>query len=197
MVKRFNDLVLDAPNQPTEAEVLTTEKECKYLQSRIDLTIDYSAPPYLLTVDEQGMLPKGNIVTLRSKEKGGKTTAIAVLAAAFLKGELWNRFRSNCDDCKVMIIDTEQDAVDVCLQNKKILQIAGFETANMYDKLEMLSLRPYSVEERMERIEYAIMSRKPQMVFIDGLVDLLYDFNSIEQSKLLTDKLLKMSSEHD
>ena len=63
----------------------------------------------------------------------------------------------------------------------------------------MFGLRPYMPELRFSIIErkLQISSGKFFFVIIDGIVDLLYDFNNLIESKTLTTKLMEWSHIYD
>ena len=56
--------------------------------------------------------------------------------------------------------------------------------------------RPLTIEERRKTIEDAIKEEKPDIIFIDGVRDLLQDFNSLEQSNELIQWLLSLTAEY-
>lgn len=57
-------------------------------------------------------------------------------------------------------------------------------------------MRPLTIEERRKTIEDAIKEEKPDIIFIDGVRDLLQDFNSLEQSNELIQWLLSLTAEY-
>ena len=57
-------------------------------------------------------------------------------------------------------------------------------------------MRPLTIEERRKTIEYAIKEEKPDIIFVDGVRDLLQDFNSLEQSNELIQWLLSLTAEY-
>jgi hypothetical protein len=61
----------------------------------------------------------------------------------------------------------------------------------------MLSLRPYSTSERVEIIDEYMNSHKPDFAFIDGIRDLIMDFNNLTQSTELMTSLMRWSEAHE
>lgn len=57
-------------------------------------------------------------------------------------------------------------------------------------------LRPLTIDERLKVIEEVIKTEKPNIVFIDGIRDLLNDFNDIRESNNLIQKLLRWITEY-
>lgn len=57
-------------------------------------------------------------------------------------------------------------------------------------------MRPLSIDERKQAIENAVREEHPDIIFIDGVRDLLQDFNSLEQSGNLIQWLLRLTAEY-
>ena len=62
--------------------------------------------------------------------------------------------------------------------------------------LHVYSLRLMPLEERMKYIEQRIIDHKPNAVFIDGIADLLSDFNDIAQSQEAIQNMMTLSSKY-
>jgi hypothetical protein len=68
---------------------------------------------------------------------------------------------------------------------------------NIYDKYKTFALRAFEPKERLQFIDYIIKNEfrgKIGLLSIDGFVDLVTDFNSLEQSSGLTEKLLQWTA---
>ena len=66
----------------------------------------------------------------------------------------------------------------------------------LYVNIFIYSLRKYSADERLQIIEFAIYHHKDYSLAVcDGIKDLITDINSMEQSDMLTCKLLKWTEE--
>lgn len=151
--------------------------ELVYNSCRISVNDNIDEPEYLLCVDGIGIFPRGNIANIQAKEKSGKTMAVAIMAAAALSGSLW-RLQSSPNIKKVVVIDTEQSACDSKNLYKRILNLSGMSTeSDDFDRLEVLTLREFDIDERVSLLEFAIKNSGADLVFVDGLVDLIYDFN--------------------
>lgn len=94
----------------------------------------------------------------------------------------------------VVSFDTEQSEYHVQRVQRRVLELVG---AN-YDLYKTFSLRAYSPKERFDFIDWVIFESDLKdnigLMSIDGYVDLVTDFNSLEQSTGLTEKLLQWTA---
>ena len=94
----------------------------------------------------------------------------------------------------VVSFDTEQSKYHVQRVQRRVLELVG---AN-YELYKTFSLRAYSPKERFDFIDWVIFESDFKdnigLMSIDGYVDLVTDFNSLEQSTGLTEKLLQWTA---
>lgn len=94
----------------------------------------------------------------------------------------------------VVSFDTEQSEYHVQRVQRRVLELVG---AN-YELYKTFSLRAYSPKERFDFIDWVIFESDFKdnigLMSIDGYVDLVTDFNSLEQSTGLTEKLLQWTA---
>ena len=97
----------------------------------------------------------------------------------------------------VISIDTEQSKFHTQRVQRRVLEMVG----SRYDNYKTFSLRAFSPKERFEFIDWIIYESDFKdnigLLSIDGYVDLVTDFNSLEQATGLTDKLLQWTSKGD
>lgn len=169
---------------------------CEYLTSvpYLDLTkpIEEKAEP-LLTYKGVGMLYRNNLQALQGKPKQGKSTAGIAFIIALLKGDYLGL--SAKEGCTVLWLDTEQDRDTVQEKALQALQIA--ETDKCTARLKIVALKPYDVEERLKYTLQAIQENNPDFVFLDGIVDLVQDFNKPDECKALLDTIAKVTERNN
>ncbi len=94
----------------------------------------------------------------------------------------------------VISIDTEQSRFHTQRVQRRVLEMVG---AN-YDLYKTFSLRQYNPQERFQFIDWIVNESEFKgnigLMSIDGYVDLVTDFNSLEQSTGLTDRLLQWTA---
>ncbi|MNX23741.1 hypothetical protein D3C86_537490 [compost metagenome] len=94
----------------------------------------------------------------------------------------------------VIEFDTEQSKFHAQRVVRRVCDMVG----GNYDQYKTFALRGYAPKERFEFIDWIINESEYRnnigLMSIDGYVDLVTDFNSLEQASGLTDKLLEWTS---
>lgn len=100
----------------------------------------------------------------------------------------------NSKDKFVISFDTEQSQYHTQRVQRRVLEMVG---AN-YDLYKTFSLRQYNPKERFDFIDWVIFESDFKdnigLMSIDGYVDLVTDFNNLEQATGLTEKLLQWTA---
>lgn len=182
-----DELLLDKPDQ---AEELFE----KLKKRRIDLKKAYPEIDFLLQRNGVGLLARGDIQAIKAKAKQGKTTVCSILVAALLKGEYMG-FGAKKKN-RVLYIDTEQNPLNTAKMVRKIHHIIEYSETENHPDFIAFSLREDAVKDRVSLLKYAISECKPDIVFLDGVRDLLEDFNAISESNEVINLLMKLSKEH-
>jgi RecA-family ATPase len=132
---------------------------------------------------------KGNISTLLGRAKGRKSFFISLMIAS-MKGLRDDQFLSAIKG-KIALFDTEQAQYHVWKATKRIEQMLSMWP----DNLDVFGLRPDSTADRINLIEGYIYQMEPEIVFIDGIRDLVTDINDATQATEIVGKLMKWSYE--
>lgn len=136
---------------------------------------------------------RANISAVIGKAKSRKTFFLTMLAVAIIIGSIFNKFvASNKKKLKVVYFDTEQGRGRAQRVLRRIIKMSG-----NVNQIDMISLRPHSTSERVEIIDEYFNTHKPDFAFIDGIRDLIMDFNNLTQSTELMTSLLRWSEVHD
>ena len=97
----------------------------------------------------------------------------------------------------VIEFDTEQSK----FHNQRVVRRVCEMVGGVYRYYRSFSLRSYTPKERFEFIDYVInkseYAGKIGLISIDGYVDLVTDFNSLEQSTVLVEKLMQWTAIHN
>lgn len=166
----------------------------------IDAEHDYPAPRYTLTMHGQGVAPLGNLCSISAEAGNGKTWLTTILAAASITDneegvcgfkrvkQLYGKDGQTKIEPRALFIDTEMEESDTALVQRRVHMLCGWDTRkNHYDRFRILNVRGLNIEERRKTLEAAIKVWRPTSIFIDGVRDLLLDFNDIRESvKLIT-----------
>lgn len=186
--------VLTAEQMKFRAEI--TEDKLEYRNHILDLSLPANEPKYLFSIGGISTIPQGELIGIKGRAKMGKSQFEYYLIAVMLAGISRGTVKPLQDRCKVLLFDTEQSQVSLKKCCQRALKFAGLPT----DRNDVLFLpffmRPLSIEERRRIIGDAIKEEKPDVVFIDGVRDLLQDFNSLDQSNDLIQWLMQLTAEH-
>ena len=169
----------------------------------IDDNVEYPDPEYLIEIGGVPTMPKGNLVALSAKWKNGKTFFCDILAAVFLGSDHFASCRSRRTEGKVLFFDTEQAESDTARIHKTISAMTPQERHNDY---EVFCLREAAIDtdvdqnaivSRFEFISRSIAQEHPDLVIIDGIADLLYNYNDVNESNDIVSRLAAISSKHN
>ena len=163
-----------------------------YLQAEgIDVENPIDPPKCLIEVNGIPALPIGDFSLITGEKKTGKSTTYQVLSSVLLGNEgKWGPIVRTIEDPRIVIFDSEQARYHAQKANMRILRMAGLPQKNIYDRLRYIPLRKLSYEGRQQVIADYLETYHPTVVIIDGIVDMITDFNSIEESKPFIDKLM-------
>jgi hypothetical protein len=176
--------------------VTSDEQNCESDRYLIDLSKEYPEIEYTLKINGIVTFPKGNLQAIKAKAKNGKTHVNICLMTALLSGKFL-AIESLIGSSKICYFATEEHENGVQENKIKIHQLCGWDTERNNDRFWVYAIREAETEERIEIIEDAIEMRKPDIVFIDGIRDLLIDFNNIKDSHTIITRLLNLSSKHN
>lgn len=191
--KSADSIITESASLPTEQEKERGQGLKELLKHLISVDDEYPPEECLLEIDGVGFFPKGDICAIKAKQKQGKTNAISIMVAAILCGK-WGQLKAALSNARVMVIDTEQKPADTQLVYNRTLAIAGLPKKDMFERFRTFNFRALTREEKIEAVKLAIMEYKPDIVFIDGIVDLMGNFNEVDDSKQIIDELMRLSS---
>lgn len=163
------------------------------LKYRVSAATEFPPEVCMLEIDGVPFFAKGDIHAVKAKQKQGKTNAIAIFVAAILSGS-WGRLRGLRHDAKVLVVDTEQKDADAQTIYNRTLSLAGLPKEDIYDRFQTFAFRALDTEAKLEAVKALIMEFKPDIVFIDGIVDLMGNFNEVDDSKAIIEELIRMST---
>jgi|GEM_PF-344939 len=161
----------------------------------INIDDEIKDPKALISVLAVMLFSAGNISVIGGKQKSRKTFFMVMLVVAFLSGQCGRLKGFPNEDAIVLMFDTEMGRSHVHKSLMRIYRMMNWKDRN--DKLKVYYLREKSIEERIEIIKAQVERYHPQLVVIDGIVDLCVDFNSIEESAKTVQLLMELSSKYD
>lgn len=161
----------------------------------VDLT--KPAPIVKPIIEHKGMMiaSLGNISAVVGAAKSKKTFLCTALVGGMLsdKGDfgITPRF------AKVLWVDTEQSLLHVRKVAERIHRLAGWDERCNNGMFHTLTLREVEPKSRAEILYMAIELYKPQLVVVDGISDLMYNTNDIEESDRIVGQLMALSTDYN
>lgn len=138
----------------------------------------------------------GMIVGVVGPQKSSKTSVVASIAASAIgkRGYPITSFSMDTGGKNIAYFDTEQSGYFYKRTQEMIYRMAGLYQNT--DKYVAYHLRRLPAKQRMLGIDLELQGRKDLgLIVIDGLVDLLENFNSEVESARVMENLLKWSDE--
>lgn len=205
------------PVLPTGEELAREELESLLAPYWLDPTVDYPSPHYLLEYRGVGFSPLGGIQALSGQKKNGKTFVLAQMISAILGheservGAFLNGLRLNEEtlawlghEPSVLYVDTEMEQLNSAKVLKRVHWLCGWDMKKQYDRFRVLWLRQVqknddlkAFELRYKLIKSAIEYMQPTAVFIDGIRDVIGDFNNNEEASALVTDLMSVATKNN
>ena len=165
----------------------------------IDVTAVPPPPKPILSIkqlDNKGeqtlisILNRGDISLLSGLQKSRKTFFCSCIISSMINGSYSNLlFSQNVK--KVAYIDTEQGDYHAGKTANRIYNI----TKSNFHYFKLRTLTPIERKEIIE--DFLLQNKDIDFVIIDGLVDLIYDFNNLKESQDTIQWLMKLSTTTD
>ncbi|MCD8285344.1 MAG: AAA family ATPase, partial [Prevotellaceae bacterium] len=203
---------------PPESQA-ETEQKLSYHGLNLDALIlhmgeDIPGPIPMLSEEADGnaVLTRKDISLIVGQAKSRKTTFSLGLALATL-GNGSIGMRAEAEVRKVLLVDTEQNTNYVMANALKLYRRMGWDESKDHPLLTVVSLldpdkdQDWSEFEKEEKLtparkrqlllQYYIEAIKPDLVVLDGVVDLCADFNSQADSLALVNFLKGLAEKND
>lgn len=188
----LNNSVTQVPEQDAEEAKLWED----VLKMRISVNDEIEKEEFMLHNGEGAFFAKGDVSAIKSKPKQGKTNSIAAMVAAMLEGS-WGPLTCKIEGCNIVWIDTEQRHGDAKRIYLRALKMAGLSMEDNFSRFQMFHLRSFMNDKKMESLKLIIKNCQPDIIFIDGIVDLINNFNDVEESKNIIDTLMRLSTKEE
>lgn len=187
---------------------------------RLDFSKAYEAPRYTLAWRGIGFAPLGGIQAITGQAGNGKTMTLAQFITAILAGEfgdLTYNLRDENPNPRVLYIDTEMEEANTIAMKNRVMTMCNRQITDDADDFIVVMLRevPETQEERvtskkgdthMVRVPAAVMrwrmvlkaiwQYKPTVAFIDGLLDVVADFNDNVECQEIIYKCMQVASHY-
>ena len=190
------NIVGEAVKQPTEEE--QERERLRKILGETRIRTDTMVPDleYALEVDGTGFFARRDIHAVKAKAKAGKTTTLKVFIAALLLGAM-SRVKSLMEKPRIVFFDTEQNRKDTKGILDDVAVMTGLDPEVIDAQVVLQSLRRVDREDLLPLLRQALEDEKPDVVFIDGIVEFVGSFNDESESKQIIKDLLVLSEEYN
>ena len=160
----------------------------------------YVRPDFTLACDGVPFAPLGGIHALTGQAGHGKTMTFTQFIVAILKGRYGNltyELKDKIPKPSVLYIDTEMEEGNTQLVNLRVYSLMSWTFGEKHDEFQILMLRDTEkAEDRWRATLKALDMFKPTVCFIDGLLDVVRDFNDNSSCQELIYKCMKAASHY-
>ena len=145
----------------------------------LDFTKPYKPPRWTLSHDGIPFAKLGDLHVISGKAGHGKTALMTQFMACLLAGQFGHLKRELQGDVKVLYIDTEQSEDDTIAIKNRVCTMAGLPYDQPCDNFKIVRLRETEqAHDRWRQILKVIWEQKPTVCFLDGMLDIVEDYNN-------------------
>lgn len=159
----------------------------------IDLSQSVAEPVPVVSLDGMTVCSEGNVSAVVGEAKSKKTFLCSALVGGLLSAAGYMGFDPRGK--RVLWIDTEQAKAHVHRVIRRTHVIACLDCTENDDHLHVLALRELDPKHRADIAFEAIRHYRPDLVVIDGIADLQYNTNDLQESERIVTSLMKISSQ--
>ena len=169
--------------------------DAPYEESMLDLDDEMVFPEYTIRFNGAKCGPVTGVMCLAGQSGMGKTQTSTLLMATYLGATIegieliWEK-----QDIKVLYVDTEMEKGNTQLVVARIAQLCGCVVSQLKGKLNVLRLRDEDNHAMIwKKILKAIYEIQPNVVFLDGMIDIIGDFNDNKEASAIVRKVMKLA----
>ena len=179
----------------------------------LDFAKQYRPPRYTMERNGVPFADVGELHVISGKPGHGKTGLISQLMATVLSGrfgstmkrEVLHKVRDEDGDEReeqvptvVLYIDTEQGEDDTIAIKNRVCSLAGIDYRHPTQSFFVLRLRDTEeAQDRWKKILKAIWQIRPTDIFLDGLLDIVKDYNDQVECQPIIRKCMMLATYYD
>jgi len=161
----------------------------------LDLNDEMEFPEFTLKMQGAECAPVTGLMCVAGQAGNGKTLTISMLMSVYLGAQIdgieliWER-----EHPRVMYIDTEMEKGNTQLVVARVSRMTGMSIDELSERMIVQRLREEeNTVDRWRKILKAVCVFKPDVVFLDGVIDIVEDFNDNKESNIIIRKLMKVA----
>lgn len=176
----------------------------------LDFDEPYRPPRYTMEREGVPFADVGELHIISGKPGNGKTGLMSQLEAATLGGRFGNTICREIGHkvegqdgfmvipTRILHIDTEQGKDDTIAFKNRVISMSGVEKEKAKEHFFILRLRDTeSAKDRWRKILKAIYMVKPTDIFLDGMLDIVEDYNDQKECQPIIRKCMMLATHYD
>ena len=167
----------------------------------LDFTEPYKPPRYTMMRYDIPFANVGELHIISGKPGNGKTGLMSQLMVTLLCGKFGNTEYALADERpqpRVLYIDTEQGKDDTIAVKNRVCSLAGIPYDRPQEQFKVLRLRDTEeAKDRWAKILKAIWQVQPTDIFLDGLLDIVKDYNDQVECQPIIRKCMMTATHYD
>lgn len=166
----------------------------------LDFEEPYRPPRYTLSRMGVPFANVGELHIITGKPGNGKTGLMSQLMAAILCGKFGNTeyVLEERPKPKVLYIDTEQGKDDTIAVKNRVCSLAGLDYTQPQEQFVIMRLRDTEdAKDRWRKILKAIYIVQPTDIFLDGLLDIVKDYNDQVECQPIVRECMMAATHYD
>lgn len=169
--------------------------DAPYEESMLDLDDEMVFPEYTIRFNGAKCGPVTGVMCLAGQSGNGKTQTSTLLMSAYLGAQIegieliWQK-----ESPKVLYVDTEMEKGNTQLVVARIAKLCDTKASDLKGRLNVMRLRDEEDHAMIwKKILKGIFTIKPDVVFLDGMIDIIGDFNDNKEASLIVRKVMKLA----
>ena len=166
----------------------------------LDFTKPYQPPKWTLSHNGIPFAKLGDLHVIAGKSGHGKTALMSQFMACILSGS-FGKLRYELKDVPkpvVLYIDTEMSEDDTIAVKNRVCTLAGIDYTKPTEQLKIVRLRETEdALERWRQILKVIWEVKPTVTFLDGMLDIVDDYNDQKECQPIIRKCMKLVTHYN
>jgi hypothetical protein len=167
------------------------------IESQVRLDDNITFEPHFISIKQHnkmiGIMSKGNLSAIIGKAKSRKSFFLTMVGGIICKGgytgNMWAKKQS------LYYFDTEQARFHTQKIIERICHINQCDSQP--ECFKIFNLKQYDCQKRKIVIETLIKKDRPDVIFIDGVRDLVLDFNDLQETTLLMNWLMMLIDKYN
>lgn len=156
--------------------------------------VEIIQPTPLIKIQGRTIGTEGNFITISGMPKSRKTTfAFIAAAAALLQKPIFDIEVNLRSDEHILLIDTEQSIFDFSRQIKTLKYLIGEK--KLPQNFSAYLFRKYEPKQILESLYALMLEKRPKVVILDNLTELVINPNDVIESKTIVQFLKKITAE--